>query len=81
MKLTRKELELEFRNFCSLVGWCIFKLVPNVKNKKQLQSVVFDPDGNKIDVIITESGRYIKLLGNKQYEEINQKKMLDDCKA
>lgn len=79
MKAKLRKMEVNLQNFCDAVGWYLIKAVPNVKkNPNQLLAIIFDKRGRKIDLLVSETERYYLLLGDKQTEEIDKKKMLNE---
>lgn len=64
-------------NFCDEIGWDLVNYAPNQKNKTQLHGVIIDEQGNRFEVLGTQAGKYYKLLGNKKFEQIDKKAMLE----
>lgn len=64
-------------NICDEIGWDLVNYAPNQKNKTQLHGVIIDEEGNRFEVLGTQAGKYYKLLGNKKFEEIDKKALLE----
>ncbi|WP_413537552.1 hypothetical protein [Enterococcus malodoratus] len=67
-------------NFCDAIGWDLIQYAANQKNKTQLHGVIIDEEGNRFEVLGTQAGNYYKLLGNKKFEPIDKKGMLEKRK-
>lgn len=59
-----------FELLCDRKGWSFYHFTHNNKNRTQCLGSCFDEDGEQINVLVTDQGHIVRLLGDKKYEEI-----------
>ena len=65
-----QEKSVIFDYFCKNHGWTFESFSRNPKNPKQYLGQCIDELGMPISILITESGRYVRLLGDRKWEEV-----------
>ncbi|MGF2943325.1 hypothetical protein [Enterococcus xiangfangensis] len=80
MKYNLSLVAAALSNFCEEIGWDLVNYAPNQKNKAQLHGIIIDEEGNRLEVLATQSGNYYELLGNKKFKQIDKKGLLESRK-